>query len=81
MNLYQDVFFKGLDMVRGRRTIERLHFLRRSQYWDPEKMREWQLERHWRDVKALQLELGAGPLDRLEAARQVFDSRLEGVAP
>lgn len=45
MNLYQDVFFRALDLVRGRRTIERLHFLRQSQSWDPEKLRAWQLRR------------------------------------
>jgi phenylacetate-CoA ligase len=45
MNLYQDVFFRALDMVRGRRTIERLRFLRQSQSWDPERLRAWQLQR------------------------------------
>lgn len=45
MNLYQDVFFRTLDLVRGRRTIERLHLLRESQSWDAERLREWQLDR------------------------------------
>lgn len=45
MNLYQDVFFRGLDYVRGRRTIERLHFLRQSQFWDSATLRSWQLAR------------------------------------
>lgn len=45
MNLYQDVFFRTLDVLRGRRTIERLRFLRRSQHWPPERLRAWQLER------------------------------------
>lgn len=45
MNLYQDVVFRGLDLVRGRHTIERLRFLRQSQFWDVEKLRSWQLER------------------------------------
>jgi phenylacetate-CoA ligase len=45
MNLYQDVFFRGLDLLRGRRTIERLHFLRQSQQWDPAALRGWQLEK------------------------------------
>lgn len=44
MNLYQDVFFRALDMVRGRRTIQRLHFLRRSQHWDPDTLKRWQLD-------------------------------------
>lgn len=44
MNLYQDIFFRSLDMLRGRRTISRLHFLRRSQYWSPERLRQWQLD-------------------------------------
>lgn len=45
MNLYQDVFFRGLDLLRGRHTIERLHFLRRSQHWDRTTLRSWQLAR------------------------------------
>jgi phenylacetate-CoA ligase len=45
MNLYQDVFFRGLDLLRSRHTIERLHFLRRSQYWDRDTLQRWQLER------------------------------------
>lgn len=45
MNLYQDVFFRTLDFLRGRRTIDRLHFLRRSQYWDRATLERWQLER------------------------------------
>lgn len=45
MNLYQDVFFRTLDLLRGRRTIDRLHFLRRSQYWDRATLERWQLER------------------------------------
>ena len=45
MNPYQDVFFRSLDVLRGRRTIERLHFLRKSQYWNPSALREWQLGR------------------------------------
>lgn len=45
MNLYQDVFFRSLDILRGRRTIERLHFLRQSQHWDPATLRSWQLAR------------------------------------
>jgi len=45
MNFYQDVFFRSLDFLRGRRTIERLHFLRRSQQWDRTTLRNWQLEK------------------------------------
>ena len=45
MNLYQDVFFRSLDLLRGRRTIERLHFLRKSQHWDRTALRTWQLDR------------------------------------
>jgi phenylacetate-CoA ligase len=45
VNFYQDVFFRGLDFLRGRRTIERLHFLRRSQYWDRDTLADWQLRR------------------------------------
>jgi phenylacetate-CoA ligase len=45
MNLYQDVFFRGLDLLRGRHTIEHLHFLRQSQLWDRTTLRRWQLDR------------------------------------
>ncbi|MBI3546809.1 MAG: phenylacetate--CoA ligase family protein [Gammaproteobacteria bacterium] len=45
MNLYQDVFFRSLDVLRGRRTIERLHFLRQSQHWHRADLRAWQLQR------------------------------------
>ena len=45
MNLYQDVFFRSLDFLRGRNTIKRLHFLRKSQYWSKEQLQQWQLER------------------------------------
>lgn len=45
MNFYQDVFFRGLDRLRGRQTIERLKFLRRSQFWGSERLYAWQLER------------------------------------
>lgn len=45
MNLYQDVFFRAMDLARGRHTIERLHFLRESQHWDPATLSRWQLAR------------------------------------
>lgn len=45
MNWYQDVFFRSLDFLRGRHTVERLHFLRRSQTWSPAHLRTWQLAR------------------------------------
>jgi phenylacetate-CoA ligase len=45
MNFYQDVFFRSLDILRGRRTIERLHALRESQSWPAQKLAAWQLER------------------------------------
>lgn len=45
MNLYQDVFFRFLDILRGRKTISRLHFLRKSQYWSKDKQNKWQLSR------------------------------------
>lgn len=45
MHLYQDLFFRSLDYLRGRRTIERLKFLRESQYWEPGRLRNWQLDR------------------------------------
>ncbi|WP_196138878.1 phenylacetate--CoA ligase family protein [Aliikangiella sp. G2MR2-5] len=45
MNFYQDVFFRSLDRLRGRKTIERLHFLRKSQNWSREQIDQWQLEK------------------------------------
>lgn len=45
MNLYQDIFFRSLDVLRGRHTIQRLHFLRQSQQWDRATLRAWQLAR------------------------------------
>lgn len=43
MNLYQDIFFRFLDFLRGRQTIRQLHFLRKSQYWSEEQLKRWQL--------------------------------------
>lgn len=43
--LYQDVFFRGLDFLRGRKNIERLKFLRQSQYWERNKLEKWQLSK------------------------------------
>jgi len=45
MNLYQDLFFRALDLLRGRKTIKRLKFLRQSQYWDEDTLARWQLDR------------------------------------
>jgi phenylacetate-CoA ligase len=45
MNLYQDIFFRGLDTLRGRNTIQRLHLLRQSQHWNAEQIASWQLEK------------------------------------
>jgi phenylacetate-CoA ligase len=45
MNLYRDVFFRGLDQLRGRHNVARLRFLQASQYWSAEQLRMWQLDR------------------------------------
>ena len=45
MNLYQDVFFRSLDLLRGRNTIQRLHSLRQSQHWNTEQIAVYQLKR------------------------------------
>ena len=45
MNLYQDVFFRSLDLLRGRNTIQRLHSLRQSQHWNTEQIAAYQLKR------------------------------------
>ena len=45
MNFYQDVFFRSLDIFRGRKTIKRLHFLRKSQNWNTEEIKKWQLKK------------------------------------
>lgn len=44
-DIYQNVFFRFLDLLRGRNTIRRLKYLRRSQHWDGERLKKWQLER------------------------------------
>ncbi|NKB87481.1 MAG: hypothetical protein GKS06_04620 [Acidobacteria bacterium] len=45
MNIYQDVLFRGLDVLRGRHNVERTRFLRKSQYWSADQLAAWQLER------------------------------------
>ena len=45
MNFYQDIFFRSLDILRGRRTIKRLHELRKSQFWSTEKLQDQQLSK------------------------------------
>lgn len=45
MSLYQNMFFRLADTLRGRQTISRLNSLRRSQHWSPEQLAGWQLER------------------------------------
>jgi phenylacetate-CoA ligase len=45
MNLYQDLFFRGIDALRRRRNIQRLHQLRQSQFWGAGELRLWQIER------------------------------------
>ncbi len=45
MNLYQELFFRALNLPRRRRTIACLHALRRSQYWTPDELARWQLAR------------------------------------
>lgn len=45
MNLYQNIFFKATDILRGRKTIKRLKFLRKSQHWDLITIQKWQLSR------------------------------------
>ena len=37
---------------------------------------EWNLERHWRDVKTVQVQLGSGVLGRVAAARHHYDARV-----
>jgi len=45
MNFYQDIFFRSMDILRGRKTIERLYELRKSQHWSLEKIQESQLKK------------------------------------
>lgn len=45
MNFYQDIFFRSMDFLRGRHTINRLHFLRQSQNWSVAEIQEWQLKK------------------------------------
>ncbi len=42
--LYQNCFFSVLDKLRGRQTIKRLKFLRKSQYWNQNQLKEWRLK-------------------------------------
>ncbi|TFG92149.1 MAG: phenylacetate--CoA ligase family protein [Syntrophobacterales bacterium] len=44
-DIYQNVFFRFLDLLRGRKTISRLKYLRQSQHWDRDHLERWQLER------------------------------------
>jgi len=43
--IYQNFFFRFLDLLRGRNTLKRLKQLRKSQYWTREHLNAWQLER------------------------------------
>ncbi len=43
--LYQNVVFRLFDRARGRRNMERLRFLRQSQFWPRETLDAWRLER------------------------------------
>ncbi len=45
MDLYQDIFFRSIDFLRGRKTIQRLHQLRKSQHWPLKKIKQWQLDK------------------------------------
>jgi phenylacetate-CoA ligase len=41
--IYQEGFFRTLDLLRGRQNIKRLKFLRKSQFWEKRQLEEWQL--------------------------------------
>jgi len=43
--LYQKTIFPIFDLLRGRHNMERLKFLRESQFWPGEKLEAWRLER------------------------------------
>lgn len=45
MSFYQNYLFSVLDRIRGRANMERLTFLRESQYWPPERLAAWRTER------------------------------------
>jgi phenylacetate-CoA ligase len=44
-SLYQNIFFRSLDQLRGRNNIARLKVLRQSQYWNRERLADHQLNR------------------------------------
>lgn len=44
-HFYQEFLFRGLDLLRGRDNINKLKFLRKSQYWERNQLHEWQLAR------------------------------------
>lgn len=41
--VYQDIFFRSIDVLRNRKNINRLKFLRKSQHWDIAELNKWQL--------------------------------------
>lgn len=43
--IYQNIFFRLLDLLRGRNTLRRLKQLRKSQYWERDRLNAWQLQR------------------------------------
>jgi phenylacetate-CoA ligase len=43
--IYQKAFFPVLDILRRRNNLQKLRFMRRSQYWPKETMEDWQLKR------------------------------------
>lgn len=43
MGIYQNTIFRALDMLRGRKNIDKLKFLRNSQYWEKCELEKWQL--------------------------------------
>ena len=45
VKIYQYTIFHIFDLFRGRRNLEKLQFLRKSQYWPKETIEEWQLKR------------------------------------
>lgn len=43
--IYQNLFFSIFDLLRGRKNLEKLQFLRKSQYWPKEDLAKWQINK------------------------------------
>lgn len=45
VKIYQNIIFPIFDLLRGRKNLRKLQFLRKSQYWPKETIENWQLKK------------------------------------